>query len=722
MRWYYGFFFVSGFCGILYELVWLRLAMAHFGVTTSLVSIVLSLFMAGLGAGSWAAGRAVRKYGSRLRFPRLALYAVTELLIGVSAIVVPYELRYGRELLITLGNRIPLSSANYYLLSGMWLLLTLVPWCACMGATFPFAMFSLRGQVGGEARRSFSYLYLANVLGALAGAAVPLLLIERFGFSGTLRVGAVLNLSIAGAAVALSILGQQSRQSCVVEQVRSTSRRASARTRWLLFATGLSSMGMEVVWIRMFTPYQGTMVYSFAAILSLYLMATFLGTRIYRRRSSQQNLEDGAIWLMLAIGGLLPLLAADPTLHISRFLRLVVGVAPFSMAAGFATPMLVDRESQGDPDRAGSAYAVNVLGCIVGPLVAGFLLLPFMGERLALVVLALPWFLISFSSAVSRDDQHAGARRRRIVLAGAAAVAGCILYLTTRGFEDQFPHARVLRDHTATVIAAGTGMEKRLLVNGVGITNLTPITKMMVHLPLALEDAKPLSALVICFGMGTTHRSALSWGIRSTAVELVPTVPRLFSYFHADGDQLMRSPQSRLIIDDGRRYMERSREQYDVITIDPPPPVQAAGSSLLYSVEFYSLARQRLKPGGILQQWLPGGDDATKAAVARALKQSFPHVRAFRSLELWGVHFLASVQPIPSKSATELAGRLPARAVKDLLEWGPETRAEQQFDRVLRNEISIDQLITTAPDTPALQDNRPINEYYLLRRRMHRSR
>ncbi len=468
MRWYYGFFFVSGFCGILYELVWLRLAMAHFGVTTSLVSIVLSLFMAGLGAGSWAAGRAVRKYGSRLRFPRLALYAVTELLIGVSAIVVPYELRYGRELLITLGNRIPLSSTNYYLLSGMWLLLTLVPWCACMGATFPFAMFSLRGQVGGEARRSFSYLYLANVLGALAGAAFPLLLIERFGFSGTF-----------------------------------------ARTRWLLFATGLSSMGMEVVWIRMFTPYQGTMVYSFAAILSLYLMATFLGTRIYRRRSSQQNLEDGAIWLMLAIGGLLPLLAADPTLHISRFLRLVVGVAPFSMAAGFATPMLVDRESQGDPDRAGSAYAVNVLGCIVGPLVAGFLLLPFMGERLALVVLALPWFLISFSSAVSRDDQHAGARRRRIVLAGVAAVAGCVLYLTTRGFEEQFPRARVLRDHTATVIAAGTGMEKRLLVNGVGITNLTPITKMMVHLPLALEDAKPLSALVICFGMGTTHRSAL---------------------------------------------------------------------------------------------------------------------------------------------------------------------------------------------------------------------
>ena len=56
MNWVFLFFFVSGFCSILYELVWLRLAMAKFGVTTALVSIVLSVFMAGLGAGSWIAG------------------------------------------------------------------------------------------------------------------------------------------------------------------------------------------------------------------------------------------------------------------------------------------------------------------------------------------------------------------------------------------------------------------------------------------------------------------------------------------------------------------------------------------------------------------------------------------------------------------------------------------------------------------------------------------
>ena len=108
----------------------------------------------------------------------------------------------------------------------------------------------------------------------------------------------------------------------------------------------------------------------------------------------------------------------------------------------------------------------------------------------------------------------------------------------------------------------------------------------------------------------------------------------------------MKSPLSHVVIDDGRRYLERTSEQYDVITIDPPPPVKAAGTSLLYSKEFYSIIRRRLAPGGILQQWLPYGDAVVKAAVARALQESFPYVRLFRALDGQGFHFLASEQPI----------------------------------------------------------------------------
>src|SRR5205085_9571448 len=168
----------------------------------------------------------------------------------------------------------------------------------------------------------------------------------------------------------------------------------------------------------------------------------------------------------------------------------------------------------------------------------------------------------------------------------------------SKGFEEQYSPREVRRDSTATLVAMGSDrLNKRLLVNGVGITNLTPITKMMVHLPNAFLRHPPQSGLVICFGMGTTHLSMLSWGIRSTAVELVPSVPGLITFFHPHAETLMNSPLSHVVIDDGRFFLERSSEQYDVITIDPPPPVQAAGSSLLYSKEFYATAQRHLRPG-----------------------------------------------------------------------------------------------------------------------------
>lgn len=274
----------------------------------------------------------------------------------------------------------------------------------------------------------------------------------------------------------------------------------------------------------------------------------------------------------------------------------------------------------------------------------------------------------------------------------------------------------MLRDSTATVIAAGNGMDKQLLVNGYGMTTLTPVTKMMAHLPLALLDRPPRNALDICFGMGTTFRSLLTWRIRTTAVELVPSVPRFFGYFHPDGPQLLQSPLATVVIDDGRRYLERINQQYDLITIDPPPPVQAAGSSLLYSEEFYAIARKRLRPGGILAQWLPKGDAQTLSAVAHALRNSFSYVRVFRWREHWGFHFLASEQPLPNRTAAEMAQRIPPEAAADFVEWGPEPDAERQFAWILGNEIDIGKLIAESPATPALRDDRPINEYYVLRR------
>jgi spermidine synthase len=562
-------------------------------------------------------------------------------------------------------------------------------------------------------------------------------------------VGAALNTLLAIWATALTMGRATEKVEVTPSSIARPKQVPTSRTPLvLLFSTGLTSMAIEVVWIRQFTPYLGTVVYAFALILSSYLAATFLGSRIYRYWSRHGTQEGGLIWVLLGVSVLLPLITADPTLHVgplpvgdwlvkmfhlrslevltphptrlSNVLRLVLGIGPFSAILGFVTPMLVDRWSGGDPDIAGKAYAVNVVGCILGPLLSGFLLLPWMNERWVLFLFSLPWFFVGLLprwSASASAPQSGGLNRLRYW----PALLAVLLVSTSKGYEDQFTPRVVLRDNTATVVATGEGMHKLLKVNGVGMTELTPLTKIMAHLTLASLDHTPQSSLVVCFGMGTTYRSLHSWGIATTAVELVPSVPRLFGYYHADGPEVLGSPLSRVIVDDGRRYLERTPEQYDSINLDPPPPVQAAGSSLLYSKEFYAIAKQRLRPGGILEQWLPidesiEDDPLIPAAVTRALEESFLYVRAFRNTTSpVGLLFLASDHPIAVRTPEALVQRMPAAAKVDLLEWAAEKTAEKELAEVLNNELSLDELTAKSPHALALRDDQPLNEYCILR-------
>lgn len=717
MTWYFVFFFISGFCGILYEIVWLRLSMAQFGVTSALVSIVLSMFMAGLGLGSWGSGVLVRRYGKQGGNLGLRLYALAELLIGISALLVPFQLRWGRVLLEHTG--IP-SSGTYYLGSGFWVALTLVPWCACMGATIPLAMASIKQNFQEESSSSFSYLYLANVVGATTGAIVPLLFIELYGFLGTLKIGALLNGTLAVSAFALSMRSQSGQQNRSLEsepaaEMSDRQPEQSRRTLLLLFATGLTSMGLEVVWIRQFTPYLGTMVYAFATILALYLVSTLAGSKIYRAWSKKHSGEPELIWLGLGLCAFLSLAAGDPHFRILTPLRPIMGIAPFSMILGFVTPMLVDRWSGGNPDRAGSAYATNVMGCILGPLLTGFILLPFTSEHWVICIFALPWLLFGLSPQWLKTAPRTTSTRKWV--AYAMALLALQLAWVSQDYETQFPERIVLRDSTATVVATTMERERKaLLVNGIGMTFLTPITKMMAHLPMASLSHPPQKALAICFGMGTTFRSLLSWGVPTTAVELVPSVPRVFSYYHSDGDDLLQSPLAHLVIDDGRRYLERTSDQFDVIAIDPPPPVEAAGSSMLYSKEFYAVLKTRLRPDGILATWLPEGDPVVRTAVARALTESFPYVRLLQYSPTWGFQFLASQQPIPNRTAAELVQRMPQSAIHDMMEWPFGSSPEQEVAQVLQKDHPVSDMIASDPGTEAMHDDHPVNEYVLLRR------
>jgi spermidine synthase len=170
-----------------------------------------------------------------------------------------------------------------------------------------------------------------------------------------------------------------------------------------------------------------------------------------------------------------------------------------------------------------------------------------------------------------------------------------------------------------------------------------------------------------------------------------------------------------MVIDDGRRYLERSPDTYDLIAVDPPPPVSAPTSSLLYSQEFYAIIKPHLRPGGIVQVWFPGGDDATLASVAKAFNDAFPYVRTFTSIAGWGIHFLGRMEPFPEWNGEELAQRIPARAAADLVEWNEGTTPPEMMDDVLSGEKRVSDLIGVGASEPPIGDDRPVNEYFLLR-------
>ena len=720
-------FFVSGFCSLVYQVVWTRMAFASFGIITPVLSVVLSVFMLGLSVGSWAGGRWIPSLTRKSGQSAILFYAGAELLIGLGAFAVPNLFAVGEHGLLSAGA---MDSLRYLSLSALVLAASILPWCMCMGTTFPFMMAYIRER-DGRNTESFSFLYLANVLGAMTGTLLAaVVLVELMGFHHTLWVAAAGNFTIAIIGGYLGWKQPDPAAAVVQEEERSAgpgnlplpgnSRRRLIQ--WILFSTGFGAMAMEVVWTRAFTPVLKTQVYSFASIVFTYLGATFLGSWVYRR-----DLKKNSVWPVarlisfLTIAAFLPILINDPRLvkaswtnsiDVVSLMAVLASLCPLCAILGYLTPRLIDEYAAGDPAAAGKAYAVNVLGCILGPIFASYVLLPWISEQHALILLSLPFFAFYFQGWGSLPRWW----RWGSGLAVSAAL-GCSL-LFSEDFQgwmaDLSQKTKVRRDYAANVISANDGPTKLLLVNGIGMTILTPITKFMVHLPLAYHQGPPESALVICFGMGTTYRSALSWNIDTTAVELVPSVPKMFGFYHADAERVLADPKGHIIIDDGRRYLKRTREKFDVIVIDPPPPVEAAGSSLLYSREFYELAKQHLKPHGILQAWFPGGDLLTTQAVLRSVKESFPYVRSFDSIAGWGVHLLASMDPIEPQTAEALAARMPDAAKKDLLEWSFTPNLPGYLNLVVSREKTTKDALNPNPEIQVTDDH-PYNEYFLLR-------
>ncbi len=709
-------FFVSGFCGLVYQTLWLRLAFSAFGVITPVVSVILSIFMLGLGIGASTGGRLVGTIDGRRGQSAIWYYASAEFMIGMGAFIVPRLFIWWQHQLLGSGG---MDSQHYLLTSAIAITISLLPWCVCMGTTFPFMMGYIK-RLTTTYQSSFSFLYVGNVLGAVTGVILAgVVLIESLGLSKTLFLAGTLNFVIALTSVGLGLATRSIQSPIGVEMAPQTPTLGTA-TMWesgstvplLLFMTGFCSMAMEVAWTRAFTPITATSIYAFVLLLATYLVATAGGSLVYRWHLRRAKTEFSLqLFAFLAVAAFLPLIVNEPRLNPTP-LNIVLSLLPFCGGLGYLTPSLIDHSAGGEPERAGKLYAINILGSILGPLFAGYIVLPVAGVKWTLLLLAIPFAVLLIVKLVAFKTT---ATVKAIWMSVLAAVLVIALYSTT--FEDPrlYGTGIVLRDHTATVIAAGQGTHKRLLVNGIGMTKLTPITKIMAHLPLASLFGQPRNMLIICFGMGTTFRSAMRWGIEVRSVELVPSVLRAFPYFFDDVPELLADSRGKIIIDDGRRYLMRTSERFDVIAVDPPPPVEAAGSSLLYSDEFYRLAQAHLSDGGILQQWFPGGEDKILYAISRTLSRSFPYIRAFHSVETYGYHFLASNKPIRVPDADAMLAKMPDRARQDLMEWYPGGECRQILADILCREVKIADI--SGPDHVfAITDDRPYNEYFLLRR------
>ena len=288
----------------------------------------------------------------------------------------------------------------------------------------------------------------------------------------------------------------------------------------------------------------------------------------------------------------------------------------------------------------GLAYGLNTLAFCLG-VVSFTWLAPsvniFYSLKLVFVVMAIGWVLI-LAIPESRKPSVG-----TFLAAAAAAVVGCLL--TSAEFDPSYVkrgstatkyevHAmRSNAAHTTYVVEEPSG--KTLFFDSHPMSATSAYSqrymRLMAHFPL-LAHPDPKSALLICFGVGNTASAMATHETldRIDIVDLNYNVLQTAPEFSATNNNVVSDPRVRLFCDDGRNFLKVTNQTYDLITSEPPPPMQA-GVYRLYSREYYQEAIARLSPQGMMTQWVPAyqmGRNATELAVATFV-QVFPHTLLF---------------------------------------------------------------------------------------------
>jgi hypothetical protein len=220
--------------------------------------------------------------------------------------------------------------------------------------------------------------------------------------------------------------------------------------------------------------------------------------------------------------------------------------------------------------------------------------------------------------------------------------------------------------------------------------------------------------------MGTAHRISLTAGVKTDSVELVPSVPEMFRWFYTDADAVLANPCGHVIVADGRNHVELTPEMYDFVVVDPPPPLESSGVSVISTREFYAASKARLHPEGVMVQWVPYGQTLDEfLAHARSFLAVFPNVRIIAGPGGFGYYMIGSDGPVDIQPEGLIAV-LERPGVLEDVNSAPDAagRSAAEWAQVL-GELTWaagDELRAAVGDGPVITDDRPLPEYFILRR------
>jgi spermidine synthase len=680
----YTIFFVSGFCGLIYESIWSHYLKLILGHAAYAQAVVLVVFVGGLALGAWLTGR----YSERIRRPILA-YAAVELAVALMAFA--FQGVFERASAWASNEFLPSMCAAGGPCPASWLLAAalILPPSILLGTTFP--LMSAGGiRLGVQPGRGLSLLYFLNSAGAALGVlGSGFVLIPALGLPGTIVLAGCCNAFVALAA-GLADSWQQRGVTRPAGAVADERRAPDLRPLLAVAAlTGLSSFVYEVVWIRMLTLVLGAATHSFELMLAPFILGLAIGAWSIRDRieaAARPLALLGAIQIAMGLLAMatLPLYAASfdamafalKTLArtdegyvlfnaVSGALAAAV-MLPAAVCAGMTLPLItaILLRQGGGERQVGQVYGVNTFGAIAGVLLTVHALIPLLGLQWSLAVAAAIDVLLGlwlWNRALQREPR-AGRFGGKAWL-GAAAAAACAVIVGVplgAGLDPQrlasgvFRHGQARVDpndhriifHRDGKTATITVMEHRegsraLLTNGKsdGATHpngggVTLDDHTMVLLgalgPLHHPDAK--TAAVIGLGTGTSSSVLLESPAlrRVDTIEIEPLVVEAAQRFRPRNAKVFDDPRSRIVIDDARAHFAKTRARYDIIVSEPSNP-WVSGVAGLFTAEFYAHVAAHLAPDGHFVQWLHIYEASPElvGSIVQAFAEVFPEFTAY---------------------------------------------------------------------------------------------